>query len=170
MPRITLVGAGSTVFAKNIISDCLSFPELAESTFVLYDIDPERLKTSELMAQHLVKAWKAGAKIVATTDPREAFEGADYAVNMIQVGGYEPCTVIDFEVPKKYGIRQTIGDTLGDRGDFPGAAYHPGHAGIRADNGRAVPGCVVLELREPAGDDYLGDAGGDEHQDRGALS
>ncbi len=118
MPRITLVGAGSTVFAKNIISDCLSFPELADSTFVLYDIDPERLKTSELMAHHLVRAWKAGAKIVATTDPREAFDGADYAVNMIQVGGYEPCTVIDFEVPKKYGIRQTIGDTLGIGGIF----------------------------------------------------
>ncbi|MBC7286677.1 MAG: alpha-glucosidase/alpha-galactosidase [Armatimonadetes bacterium] len=118
MPRITLIGAGSTVFAKNIISDCLSFPELSDSVFVLYDIDPERLKTSELMAQHLVRAWKAGAKIVATTDPREAFEGADYAVNMIQVGGYEPCTVIDFEVPKKYGIRQTIGDTLGIGGIF----------------------------------------------------
>ena len=118
MPRITLIGAGSVVFAKNVISDCLSYPELADSTFALYDIDPDRLRTAEKMAHHLAAAWNACPTIIATTDPREALEGADYAVNMIQVGGYEPCTVIDFEVPKKYGLRQTIGDTLGIGGIF----------------------------------------------------
>lgn len=118
MPKITLIGAGSVVFAKNVISDCLSYPELSGSTFALYDIDPQRLRTAEKMAHHLAAAWKASPTIIATTDPYEAFEGADYAVNMIQVGGYEPCTVIDFEVPKKYGLRQTIGDTLGIGGIF----------------------------------------------------
>lgn len=118
MPKITLIGAGSVVFAKNVISDCLSYPELAGSTFALYDIDRDRLRTAEKMARHLAAAWKASPTIIATTDPHEALESADYAVNMIQVGGYEPCTVTDFEVPKKYGLRQTIGDTLGIGGIF----------------------------------------------------
>ncbi|MDH7569529.1 MAG: alpha-glucosidase/alpha-galactosidase [Armatimonadota bacterium] len=118
MPKITLIGAGSVVFAKNILSDCMSYPELADSTYVLYDIDPGRLETAEKMARQVAKAWNANPTLIATTDPRQALDGADYAVNMIQVGGYEPCTVTDFEVPKKYGLRQTIGDTLGIGGIF----------------------------------------------------
>jgi alpha-galactosidase len=118
MPKIALIGAGSVIFAKNIISDCLSYPDLAESTITLYDIDEGRLRTAEKMAYQVAKAWKATPKIVVTREPREALEGADYAVNMFQVGGYEPSTVIDFEIPKKYGLRQTIGDTLGIGGIF----------------------------------------------------
>lgn len=118
MPKITLIGAGSFVFSKNILSDCLSYPELADSTIALYDIDEGRLHTAERMAHEVAKAWNANAKIITTTDPAKAFEGADYAVNMIQVGGYEPCTVTDFEIPKKYGLRQTIADTLGIGGIF----------------------------------------------------
>lgn len=118
MAKITLIGAGSVVFAKNIISDCLSYPGLNESTISLFDIDEGRLRTSELMAQQVAKRWGVAPKIIATSDPREALDGSDYAVNMIQVGGYEPCTVTDFEVPKKYGLRQTIGDTLGIGGIF----------------------------------------------------
>lgn len=118
MPKISFVGAGSVVFAKNILSDCLSCPELAESTIALFDIDEPRLRTAEKMAHQVAKAWGAHPTIIATSDPAVALEGADYAVNMIQVGGYEPCTVTDFEIPKKYGLRQTIGDTLGIGGIF----------------------------------------------------
>ena len=118
MARITFLGAGSTIFAKNLLSDCLSYPDLQDSTFVLYDIDEKRLKTSLAMAHHVAKAWKTTPDILATTDAEEAFSGADYVLNMIQVGGYKPCTVTDFEIPKKYGLRQTIGDTLGIGGIF----------------------------------------------------
>ena len=111
--KITFIGAGSTVFAKNLIGDILSFPELADSTICLFDIDQERLKSSEVVARRIARTLGAPAKVEATTDRSRAFAGAAYAINMIQVGGYRPCTVTDFEVPKRYGLRQTIGDTLG---------------------------------------------------------
>ena len=113
MPKITLIGAGSTVFARNLIGDILSFPELANATISLHDIDEERLSTSEIVAHRLAKQLKANPSIEATTDRRAALDGADYAISMFQIGGYEPSTVIDFEIPKKYGLRQTIADTLG---------------------------------------------------------
>jgi alpha-galactosidase len=113
MPKITMIGAGSTVFAKNLLGDILSFPELAESHIALMDIDPERLKTSEVVAHKVAQAVGAKPCITATLDRRAALDGADYAINMIQVAGYKPGTEIDFEIPKKYGLRQTIADTLG---------------------------------------------------------
>ena len=113
MRKITFIGAGSTVFAKNLIGDILSFPELSDSTICLFDIDENRLKTSEVVAQRIAKTLTAPASIQATTDRSRALEGASYAINMIQVGGYRPCTVTDFEIPKRYGLRQTIADTLG---------------------------------------------------------
>ncbi len=113
MPKITFVGAGSTVFAKNLLGDILSFPELAESTIALFDIDQDRLDTSAIVAQQVASALNAHPTIEATTDRRRALDGADYVISMFQVGGYRPGTVIDFEVPKKYGLRQTIADTLG---------------------------------------------------------
>jgi alpha-galactosidase len=113
MRKITFLGAGSTVFAKNLIGDILSFPELADSSIFLYDIDEHRLRTSEVVARRIARTLQAPATIEATTDRTRALEGATYAINMIQVGGYKPCTVTDFEIPKRYGLRQTIGDTLG---------------------------------------------------------
>ncbi len=113
MAKITFIGAGSTVFAKNLMGDILGFPELSDSTLVLYDVNAERLKTSEVVAHKVAQALGAKPTIVATTDRQQALDGADYAINMIQVGGYKPATVIDFEIPKKYGLRQTIADTLG---------------------------------------------------------
>ncbi len=113
MPKIAMIGAGSTVFAKNLLGDILSFPELAESHIALMDIDAERLRTSEIVARKVGQAVGARPTITAHTDRRAALDGADYAINMIQVGGYKPSTVIDFEIPKKYGLRQTIADTLG---------------------------------------------------------
>ncbi|MFC1465366.1 MAG: alpha-glucosidase/alpha-galactosidase [Candidatus Brachytrichaceae bacterium NZ_4S206] len=113
MPKITFIGAGSTVFAKNLLGDILSFPELADAHISLFDIDPERLRTSEIVAHKVAAKLGAKPKIEATQDRRCALDGADYAISMFQIGGYKPSTVIDFEVPKKYGLRQTIADTLG---------------------------------------------------------
>ena len=113
MTKITFVGAGSTVFAKNLLGDILSRRELAESTISLFDIDAERLTTSEIVAGKTAAAVGAAPTIEATTDRLEALDGADHVITMFQVGGYEPSTVVDFEVPKKYGLRQTIADTLG---------------------------------------------------------
>src|SRR5690349_9885638 len=113
MAKITFIGAGSTVFARNLIGDILRFPELSRSTLTLFDIDPERLKTSEIVAHHIADQLGACPTIEATLDRRAALAGADYAINMIQVAGYKPGTVTDFEIPKKYGLRQTIADSLG---------------------------------------------------------
>ncbi len=113
MTKITFIGAGSTVFARNLLGDILSFPDLAESTIVLHDIDAERLGTTQKVALRIAEKLGAHPTVQSTTDRRAALDGADYAINMIQVGGYKPGTVIDFEVPKKYGLRATIADTLG---------------------------------------------------------
>jgi alpha-galactosidase len=125
MPKIVFLGAGSTVFARNLLGDILGHEELAASEIVLHDIDAERLTTSELVARRVCEALKAPATVTATTDRRAALDGADYAINMIQVGGYEPCTVTDFEVPKRFGLRQTIGDTLGIGGIMRGLRTIP---------------------------------------------
>jgi alpha-galactosidase len=122
MPKITFMGAGSTVFAKNILGDAMLTPSLQDSTMALYDIDGGRLGESQKMLETLsqnIAGGKARIEVYLGTENRKkALDGADYVVNAIQVGGYEPSTVIDFEVPKKYGLRQTIGDTLGIGGIF----------------------------------------------------
>ncbi|MGH2562304.1 MAG: alpha-glucosidase/alpha-galactosidase [Thermomicrobiales bacterium] len=113
MTKIAFIGAGSTVFARALLHDLFMFPELHGSSITLMDIDQERLRASEIVAHRVAEQAGASRRIEATTDRRRALDGADYVVNMIQVGGYEPATVVDFEVPKQYGLRQTIGDTLG---------------------------------------------------------
>jgi alpha-galactosidase len=111
--KISFIGAGSTVFAKNLLIDILSFPELAESRICLFDINPERLQTSETVAHRVAQTLGISPSIETTTDRGRAFDGATYAINMVQVGGYQPGTTTDFGIPKKYGLRQTIADTLG---------------------------------------------------------
>jgi len=118
MAKIVFLGAGSTVFAKNVLGDCLLVPALRDVHIALVDIDGERLHDSEIMVRNLSRALGADAKIESFLDARKALPGADYVVNAIQVGGYEPATVTDFEIPKKYGLRQTIGDTIGIGGIF----------------------------------------------------
>ena len=113
MTKITFIGAGSTVFAKNLIGDILSFPELADVTLSLHDVDEERLVTTQRVAQRIATALKAHPTIETHLDRRAALDGADYAISMFQIAGYKPGTVVDFEIPKKYGLRQTIADTLG---------------------------------------------------------
>lgn len=115
--KITFLGAGSTIFAKNVLGDCILTPSLGEFDIALYDIDPDRLDCSYKMLNNINRRY-GKAKIAKFTDLEKALDGADFVVNAVQVGGYEPCTVTDFEVPKKYGLRQTIGDTLGIGGIF----------------------------------------------------
>ncbi len=124
-PKITLIGAGSTVFAKNLIGDILSYPELENAHIALFDIDEQRLKTSEIVARKITEALGVKPQITVTTDAERALEGANYAISMIQVGGYKPSTVVDFEIPKKYGLQQTIGDTLGIGGIMRGLRTIP---------------------------------------------
>lgn len=112
-PKIVFIGAGSTVFTKNLIGDILLRPALSAARIFLYDINAERLKTSEVVAQRIVAGLAVRAEVVATLDLAQALEGADYAINMIQVGGYEPATMTDFDIPNRFGLRQTIADTLG---------------------------------------------------------
>ena len=149
MPKITLLGAGSTVFAQTLLGDILSFPELAGSTISLMDIDPERLRTSEIVAHKLADYFGAQAHIEATLDRRRALDGADYAISMFQVGGYRPSTVIDFKVPKKYGLRQTIADTLGVGGIMRGLRTIPVLVDMCRDMEAVCPDVTFLQYVNP---------------------
>jgi alpha-galactosidase len=149
MAKITFIGAGSTVFARNLLGDILSYDELAGSEIALFDIDAERLATSELVAHRVADTVGAETKIVATTDRRTALDGADYAINMIQVGGYEPCTVTDFEVAKRFGLRQTIADTLGIGGIMRGLRTIPVLLDMCADMEDVCPDVWFLNYTNP---------------------
>jgi alpha-galactosidase len=147
--KITFIGAGSTVFAKNLIGDILSFPELADSKICLYDIDENRLKTSEIVARRIAQTLGAPSTIEVTTDRSRAFDGASYAINMIQVGGYRPCTVTDFEIPKRYGLRQTIADTLGIGGIMRAVRTIPVLIDMCRDMERICPDVVHFNYVNP---------------------
>ena len=124
MSKITFMGAGSTIFAKNVLGDTLLCPVFQDVEIALYDIDGERLNESYLLIEAINKKFNAGRakieKYLGVEQRRDALRGADFVIDAIQVGLYDPCTIIDFEVPKKYGLRQTIGDTLGIGGIFRG--------------------------------------------------
>ncbi len=147
--KITFIGAGSTVFAKNLIGDILSFPELADSTICLYDIDENRLKTSEIVAKRIAQTLGAASRIEVTTDRSRALDGAAYAINMIQVGGYRPCTVTDFEIPKRHGLRQTIADTLGVGGIMRAVRTIPVLIDMCKDMERLCPDVVHFNYVNP---------------------
>jgi alpha-galactosidase len=149
MPKITFIGAGSTVFAKNLLGDILGFPELANSDIALFDIDQHRLSTSEIVAKRVAEALGANPKISATTNRREALDGADYAICMIQVAGYKPGTVVDFEIPKKYGLRQTIADTLGIGGIMRGLRTIPVLLDMCRDMEELCPDVTFLQYVNP---------------------
>jgi len=149
MPKITFIGAGSTVFARNLLGDILAYPELQESTITLFDIDADRLTTSEIVARKVAEARGAHPTIESTTDRRRALDGADYAICMIQVGGYKPATVIDFEIPKKYGLRQTIADTLGIGGIMRGLRTIPVLLDMCRDMEELCPDVTFLQYVNP---------------------
>jgi alpha-galactosidase len=149
MAKITFIGAGSTVFAKNVLGDCMLTPSLRESELALFDIDKNRLKESEDMLKNINANAGNYAKIIAYTDRKEALKGADYVVNAIQVGGYDPCTITDFEIPKKYGLRQTIGDTLGIGGIFRALRTIPVMLDIARDMEEVCPDAWFLNYTNP---------------------
>ena len=133
MTKIAMIGAGSTVFMKNILTDILLEPPFATCEFALQDIDPKRLATSRLVAEKVAETLSVSPKITASQDRREALCGADFVIVMIQVGGYKPSSVIDFEIPAKYGLKQTIADTLGIGGIMRGLRTAPVLADIAQD-------------------------------------
>ena len=149
MPKIALIGAGSTVFAQALLGDILSYPELAAAALALHDIDAERLRTSAVVAHKVAAALGAQPAIEATTDRRRALAGADYVISMFQVGGYKPSTVIDFEIPKKYGLRQTIADTLGIGGIMRGLRTIPVFLDICRDMEQLCPSALLLQYVNP---------------------
>lgn len=150
MPKITFMGAGSSVFAKNVLGDCLLSEALRDSHIALYDIDEKRLAESEMMLKNINKNINDNrANIVSYTDRKEALRDANYVINAIQVGGYEPCTVTDFEIPKKYGLRQTIGDTLGIGGIFRGLRTIPVMLEFAKDMEEVCPDAWLLNYTNP---------------------
>ncbi len=149
MCKITFIGAGSTVFTKRLLVDILNFPELGESTICLHDIDAERLRTSEIVAHKVAQVLNARPRIESTTDRRAALDSTDYAICMIQVGGYKPATVIDFEIPKKFGLEQTIGDTLGIGGIMRALRTLPVLLEMCADMEELCPDVTFLNYVNP---------------------
>lgn len=151
--KITFMGAGSTVFAKNVLGDCMCTPALQSSEIALYDIDSQRLNESELLLSAMNRNVNEGrARIMTYLGPdqrREALRGADFVVNAIQVGGYDPCTITDFEVPKKYGLRQTIADTLGIGGIMRALRTIPVMEEFAEDIEAVCPGAWFLNYTNP---------------------
>src|SRR5215211_1312740 len=148
-PKIAFIGAGSTVFARALLRDLFMFPELHDATISLMDIDEERLRDSEMVAHRVAERAGANPTIEATTDRRRALDGASYVVNMIQVGGYQPSTVIDFEIPKRYGLRQTIGDTLGIGGIMRALRTVPVMLQMADDMVELCPDVLLLNYTNP---------------------
>ncbi len=153
MTKITFIGAGSTVFAKNVLGDVMLTEALRDSEIALYDIDADRLDESYIMLSalnHNINSDAAVIKKYLGVEHRcEALAGARFVVNAIQVGGYEPCTVTDFEIPKKYGLRQTIGDTLGIGGIFRALRTIPVLEGIARDMEAVCPDAWFLNYTNP---------------------
>jgi alpha-galactosidase len=153
MPKICFVGAGSSVFAKNVLGDAMLLDSLHHADIALYDIDAERLEDSKLLIEALNRNCNEGRATISAylgvDQRRAALSGADYVVNAIQVGGYEPCTVTDFEVPKKYGLQQTIGDTLGVGGIFRSLRTIPVMLEVARDMEAVCPDAWLLNYTNP---------------------
>ena len=153
MVKITFLGAGSTVFARNVLGDCMCTPVLREAEIALYDINAKRLEDSETILRainHNVNEDRAVIKTYLGVENRKAaLRDADFVVNAIQVGGYEPCTVTDFEIPKKYGLKQTIGDTLGIGGIMRGLRTIPVMEGFARDMEEVCPDTLFLNYTNP---------------------
>jgi alpha-galactosidase len=148
MTVIAFLGAGSVVFTRELLADILSFDELRDVTIALHDIVPERLETAELIARRTADQLGAKPVITASLDRRQALEGADFVINSIQVGMYE-ATVRDFEIPAKFGLRQTIADTLGVGGIFRALRTFPVLDGIAADMLEICPDAWLLNYTNP---------------------
>jgi len=148
-PKITFIGAGSSVFMKNIVGDILQREALGGARIALMDINPQRLEESQVIAGKLIQTLDVDATIETFTNQREALDGANFVVVCFQIGGYEPSTVIDFEVPKKYNLRQTIADTLGVGGIMRGIRTVPHLWSICEDMLEVCPDAIMLQYVNP---------------------
>jgi alpha-galactosidase len=148
-PRITFIGAGSTVFMKNIVGDVLQRPALAGATIALMDINPQRLEESAIVVRKIATTLDVPAKVETYTDQKKALQGANFVVVAFQIGGYDPCTITDFDVPKRYGLRQTIADTLGVGGIMRGLRTVPHLWKICEDMLAICPDAVMLQYVNP---------------------
>jgi len=152
MIKVTFMGAGSTVFARNVIGDCMCSPVLRDAEFALYDIDGQRLQESAEILGAMNETLGGHGRItthLGVENRKEALRGANFVVNAIQVGLYDPCTIIDFEVPKKYGLRQTIGDTLGIGGIMRALRTIPVMADFARDMEEVCPNAWFLNYTNP---------------------
>ena len=150
--KITFMGAGSTVFARNVIGDCMCSEALKDSTFALYDIDGDRLKESQTILEAMRVTMGGYGKIecyLGVEQRKEALRGASFVINAIQIGGYDPCTIIDFEIPKKYGLRQTIADTLGIGGIMRALRTIPVMDDFAKDMAEVCPDALFLNYTNP---------------------
>ena len=153
MLKITFMGAGSTVFVRNVIGDCLCTPSLREAEIALYDVDGGRLEDSRIILEALNRNVNGSRAKIRTylgeENRKEALRGARFVVNAIQVGGYDPCTITDFEIPKKYGLRQTIADTLGIGGIMRALRTIPVMEGFARDMEEVCPDAIFLNYTNP---------------------
>jgi alpha-galactosidase len=147
--KVAFIGAGSIEFTRNVVTDLCSFPELRSGLhFALHDISPERLAFAEALTRRIVAQTGAGAGVSASADREPAIDGADYVINEVQVGGYAS-TLTDFEIPARYGVRQTIGDTLGIGGIFRGLRTIPQVTALAEDMLRVCPRAYLLNYSNP---------------------
>jgi len=152
--KITFMGAGSTIFARNVIGDCMCVESLRDSVFALYDIDASRMEESRVILEAMRKEKGGYGKIecyVGVENRKAALKDADFVVNAIQVGGYDPCTIIDFEIPKKFGLRQTIADTLGIGGIMRALRTIPVMDDFAKDMEEVCPDALFLNYTNPMG-------------------
>jgi len=149
MSKITFLGAGSTVFVKNVLGDVMLTEALQGFELALFDIDAERLSDSERLLNSMAASLGSRCTVKAYSDRKAALRGAKYVINAIQVGGYDPCTITDFEVPKKYGLRQTIGDTLGIGGIFRNLRTIPVMLDFARDIQEVCPDAWFLNYTNP---------------------
>jgi alpha-galactosidase len=146
--KVAMIGAGSVVFSKNLTGDILSYPEFRNATFSYMDIDPERLEVGANLCRKVAKALGAEPRIEATLDLREALRGADFVINMVQIGGFDS-TLVDFEIPRKYGLNFTIADTTGPGGLFRALRTFPMLRGMCREMMEVCPRAVLLNYSNP---------------------
>src|SRR3954469_21410601 len=143
-----MIGAGSVVFSKNLTGDILSFPEFKDATFSYMDIDAERLDVGANLCRKVAKAVGANPTIEATLDRREALRGADFVINMVQIGGFDS-TLVAFEIPRKYGLNFTIADTTGPGGLFRALRTYPMLTSLCRDMQEVCPRAILLNYSNP---------------------
>src|ERR1700710_789244 len=143
-----MIGAGSVVFSKNLTGDILGYPEFKNATFSYMDVDEDRLQVGAALCRKVAKSLGAHPTIEATTDRRAALRGADFVINMVQVGGFNS-TLVDFEIPRKYGLNFTIADTTGPGGLFRALRTFPMLTGLCRDMANLCPRAVLLNYSNP---------------------